>query len=218
MKPGDLAWGALLAAITAILVVPASHEQFIALTKAHPLLMGWLKVAVLATMGELLARRLVTSSWAPPVRLPWRIVVWGCFGVAFAVVFEVFATGTAAVVSKGYLPVPAAGWGARLGLAFWTSTLMNTIFAPTFMALHRITDAAIEGHKEIDWHGFINFVVVKTIPRFWIPAHTVTFLLPPEYRVLMASYLSIALGAILAFAQTRASAPAPQKKEGLAQI
>jgi len=57
----------------------------------------------------------------------------------------------------------------------------------------------------IDWQGFFGFVVAKTIPLFWIPAHTVTFLLPPEYRVLAAAFLSIALGAILAFAKRRHS-------------
>jgi hypothetical protein len=46
----------------------------------------------------------------------------------------------------------------------------------------------------IDWHGFVSFVVLRTIPLFWIPAHTMTFLLPPEFRVLMAAVLSIALG------------------------
>jgi hypothetical protein len=56
---------------------------------------------------------------------------------------------------------------------------------------------------KIDFYGFISFVVLKTIPIFWIPAHTVTFLLPPEYRVLMAAFLSIALGGILAFAKRK---------------
>ena len=55
----------------------------------------------------------------------------------------------------------------------------------------------------IDWQGFIGFVVLKTVPFFWIPAHTVTFLLPPEYRVLVAASLSIALGAILAYAKRK---------------
>ncbi|MCX7905011.1 MAG: Mpv17/PMP22 family protein, partial [Caloramator sp.] len=50
---------------------------------------------------------------------------------------------------------------------------------------------------------FISFVVLKTIPFFWIPAHTITFLLPSEYRVLMASFLSIALGAILSLAKRK---------------
>ncbi len=42
---------------------------------------------------------------------------------------------------------------------------------------------------KIDWYGFMSFIVFKTIPLFWIPAHTITFLLPGEYRVLMAALL-----------------------------
>jgi len=34
----------------------------------------------------------------------------------------------------------------------------------------------------------------------------VTFLLPPEFRVLMAAFLSIALGGILAFAKRKSPA------------
>jgi hypothetical protein len=98
---------------------------------------------------------------------------------------------------------------------------MNGIFAPTFMALHRVTDGFIDLGAEnpagirsatldevidrIDWKGFCGFVILRTIPLFWIPAHTITFLLPPEYRVLSAAYLSIALGGILAFAKLRKS-------------
>jgi hypothetical protein len=64
----------------------------------------------------------------------------------------------------------------------------------------------------IDWPGFYTFVVGKTVPFFWIPAHTITFLLPSAYRVLWAAYLSIALGAILAYARRKTSAaPAPIK-------
>jgi len=55
----------------------------------------------------------------------------------------------------------------------------------------------------IDWRGFVSFVLFRTIPLFWIPAHTITFLLPPHYRVLMAALLSLALGGILAFAKRR---------------
>ena len=38
---------------------------------------------------------------------------------------------------------------------------------------------------------------LKTVPLFWIPMHTVTFLLPAEYQVMMAAALSVALGVIL---------------------
>jgi hypothetical protein len=34
----------------------------------------------------------------------------------------------------------------------------------------------------------------KAILLFWIPAHTITFLAPEEYLVVIAALLSIALG------------------------
>ncbi|MBK5251987.1 MAG: hypothetical protein JJE29_05070 [Peptostreptococcaceae bacterium] len=50
---------------------------------------------------------------------------------------------------------------------------------------------------------FVSFVLAKTIPFFWIPAHTLTFLLPGQYRVLAAAMLSIALGLILTLAKIK---------------
>ncbi|MDE7102493.1 MAG: hypothetical protein K2O37_06815, partial [Bacteroidales bacterium] len=52
----------------------------------------------------------------------------------------------------------------------------------------------------IDWKRQWSFVFKKTIPFFWIPAHTVTFMLPGEYQVLFAAFLGVVLGIILAFA------------------
>jgi hypothetical protein len=85
--------------------------------------------------------------------------------------------------------------------------------------LHRITDTYIELSEgkvknlkkiklddvvsKINLKTFISFVVMKTIPLFWIPAHTITFLLHAGYRVLFAAYLSIALGVILTVAKTK---------------
>ena len=52
----------------------------------------------------------------------------------------------------------------------------------------------------MDWDVQWNFVFKKTIPIFWIPAQTINFLLPGEYRVLVAAIYSIILGVILAIA------------------
>jgi hypothetical protein len=54
----------------------------------------------------------------------------------------------------------------------------------------------------IDWHNLIEVVCFKLLVFFWIPAHTITFLLPTEYRLLYAASLSFALGVILAFAKS----------------
>ena len=44
------------------------------------------------------------------------------------------------------------------------------------------------------------FTSKKTIPFFWIPAHTITFLLAPQYQVLFAALLGVMLGILLSVA------------------
>lgn len=223
MKKGDLLWVAVLAALVSFLLVDNTREAFVSLTRSYPYIMGFVKVAILATMGELLALRIIRGDWAMPVGLWQRTVVWGFLGMSFTLTFDVFGAGTAAATAKGLLPA-FDGTAGKVVTALLTSTLINICFAPVMMAFHRVTDTYIdlsEGRLSalsgvslkdvvgrIDWYAFISFVVVKTVPIFWIPAHTVTFLLPPEYRVLNSALLSIALGAILAFAKRGGARPA----------
>lgn len=212
MKKGDILWGLGILAFAAFIIFPPTQAIFNAATASHPYLMGFTKFAILATMGELLARRIIVGQWEKPPGLIYRALIWGLLGMAIVAIFSIFATGVTGLVEKGMLP----GKGNVLLTAFWISTIMNTTFAPTMMGAHRFTDTVIDlkygrGGKvttkdvvdAIDWNGYVSFVLFKTIPFFWIPAHTVTFMLPPEYRVLVAAFLSIALGAILAFAKKK---------------
>jgi len=221
----DLLWAFTLIAVICFLLIPAGFEIFARLSKTHIYLMAFTKFAILATMGELLATRIREGYWRRPAGLLWRALIWGFLGILIALVFYLYATGVAGALAKGLLPSPGEqGVASQFNYALSTSILMNLLFAPTFMAFHRITDTYIDLGKgnlremvqvrfsdvldQVDWNGFISFVVCKTIPFFWIPAHTITFMLPPEHRVLAAAFLSIALGAILA-----SSKKAPIKTE-----
>lgn len=210
MKKGSILWLLGIVIFVAILIVPESRLVFISLTTAHPYLMGFVKFGILATMGELLAIRITSGSWSIPKGILPKVFIWGLIGILITLIFQIFAVGVTGAMSNGYLP----GGENKLVFAFLVATIMNLTFAPTFMAFHRCTDTYIDLLNEniknikllnitsrIDWNGFISFVVMKTIPFFWIPAHTLTFLLPPEYRVIMAAFLSIALGVILSFAK-----------------
>ena len=213
MKKGDYFWLAGLAAFVAILVAPLTHEMFVKLTTEHAYVGGFVKFFILATMGELLAIRIVSGDWHIPKGLPYRAFVWGFLGMTIVLIFNVFAAGIAGALANGFLP----GGNSKFAFAFFVSLIMNLSFAPTMMAFHRIADTFIDLKyenkkrkvtlsdtvKRVDWDSFVSFVLVKTIPIFWIPAHTITFLLPPEYRVLSAAFLSVALGAILAFAKKK---------------
>ncbi len=102
-------------------------------------------------------------------------------------------------------------------LAFAISVNLNSIFAPVFMTFHKITDTHILATggtlrglftpipmgnilQNLNWKVQWGFVLKKTIPLFWYPAHTITFLLPSEMRVLFAALLGVALEVILAIA------------------
>jgi len=96
--------------------------------------------------------------------------------------------------------------------------LMTTIFAPVMMTFHKCTDihilengGTVRGllrpmkmreifREKINWDVQWNVVFKKTIPLFWFPAHTITFILPPTFQVLFAALLGVALGLILALA------------------
>lgn len=216
---GDLIWLLGLGLVTLFFALPATHQTFVQLTAAHPFWMGFIKFAILASMGELLALRLAKQVWRAPAGMPARVFVWGLIGVAVTFMFAFYSAGVSVMIQKGILPT-ASGRLAAFLQAFFTSLIMNLTFGPVFMAAHRISDTYIEmrarGEKPsgsqvlrgIDWPGFLSFVVGRTIPLWWIPVHTATFLLPNEYRVLAAAYLSIILGIILAYA--RGKKPAAQ--------
>lgn len=212
MKTGTALWIIAIAAFATILIIPDSRTLFIAMTIGHPYIMGFIKFAILATMGELLAIRIAKGEWGVPKGIGYKMFVWGLIGMLITLVFQIFASGVTSAMARGYLP----GVDNKLLFAFFTAIIMNVTFAPSFMAFHRFTDTYIDlsSSKEknikvmiviekIDWSEFFSFVVLKTIPLFWIPAHTITFLLQAEYRVIMAAFLSIALGAILSFAKKK---------------
>lgn len=212
LKKGDLIWGLGLAAIAAILIVPATHALFVSFTASHPYWAGFVKFSILATMGELLAIRIITSGWAAPKGWVYRAIIWGFLGMAITLTFAIFSGGVTAAIAKGLLP----GEGINFLWAFFVSSAMNLSFGPAMMIFHRFTDTFLDMKyenagiitvstisKRIDWEGFYSFVILKTVPFFWIPAHTIVFLLPPEYRVIAAAFLSVALGGILAFAKKK---------------
>lgn len=211
---GGILWALTLAAVIAFLLVPATNRLFVGATKAAPYAMGFVKFAILATMGEILALRITQKRWTMPKGVLAKAAVWGVVGMMIVLMFQLYPAGVQGAAANGYLYL-GEGWLGKFLAAFLGSAIMNLTFAPVFMAAHRISDLYIDercaGRKSkigqlvrsVEWPSFIRFIIARTIPLFWIPAHTISFLLPADYRVLFAAFLSIALGAILAYAKSR---------------
>ena len=203
------------------------YDTFCSLTANYPLWMAFLKFGILATFGEMLALRIRKGHYYEKgFGVMPRMIVWGFLGICIAMAMVIFKTGVPrfmeilAGCEKGSLAALFAessfSWG-KLGIAFCVSVLMNSIFAPVMMTFHKCTDIHIlrnggtvrgllrpmkmtEYLKSIDWSAQWGLVIKKTIPLFWFPAHTITFILPANLQVLFAALLGVALGLILALA------------------
>ncbi len=197
---------------------------------------SFIKFGVLATLGESLGLRISKGiyNYNGFGILP-RAIVWGILGIMIKMAFVVFAVGSPVMIEKLFGITNAVAsmkansifdaieiglGGTRLLSAFVISALINLIFAPVFMTLHKITDTHIIDNKgslkgfftyirfydifpRINWSIQWNFIFKKTIPFFWIPAHTITFLMPGEYRIIFAAILGIVLGVILSISANK---------------
>ena len=202
------------------------YNAYNSFNKEHGMVMSFIKFAILATLGEVIGLRIKAGKYnAPGFGILPRAVVWGFLGLTIKLAFVIFTSGTLSFLTYMGLDNATAvfseGFSAeKLFIAFCISVFMNTIYAPVMMTFHKITDTHIINtggtlkglfspidfsgiFKNLNWDVQWNFVFKKTIPFFWYPAHTITFLLPVDFQVLFAAILGIALGTILAIASIK---------------
>ena len=238
MKKQDFILILCVAAVLAPFFIPATgfYDTFCYLTEEHPFLMSFAKFAILSTLGEMIGLRISKGVYyVKGFGLLPRMIVWGILGMGICMSMMIFKAGIVNVIgviaadSSANVPDSIANisnifkgdlsWG-KVGIAFCVSVAMNSIFAPVFMTLHKITDTHILTNggtlggffrpikmrhiiTHLNWDVQWNFVIKKTIPLFWFPAHTITFLLPGQFQVLFAALLGVALGVILAIANNK---------------
>lgn len=218
---------AVLALFLPFALIDPLYAWYNSFNAEHGMVMSFLKFAILSTMGEMLGCRISTGKYVTPSFgiLP-RMVIWGFLGMGINMAMIIFSKGTPMFLeymgfeNASTLLAAESFSMDKLWVALSVSVAMNTIFAPVFMTFHKITDAHIaefggslkalvtpipmaRRFAELNWNVQWGFVFKKTIPFFWYPAHTVTFLLPPEQRVLFAAILGIVLGVLLAVASKK---------------
>ena len=171
-----------------------------ALTAAHPYATGFVKFALLATFGECLKDRITLGHWIPP-KLWIRFLVWGAIGLWVTAAFPLLDVGLAGLVSQHMWP--------SFPFPFWVSTWVNFFGGLAFfiMFLHFWVNCMLEYGFMAPWDVFkrpeaIRWAKVAIISMivFWIPMQSITFWLPPAWRILFAAYLGILFGLIVSFA------------------
>jgi len=216
----------VLAFFLPFFVFDAVFDAYYQFNLEHGVLMSFIKFAILATLGEVIGLRIKTGKYHQKgFGLIPRAMVWGFLGVTIYMAFAIFSAGTPLFLEKvgfenaGNILHSDLSWKKVL-VSFSISTALNLFYAPVMMTFHKITDihilengGTLKGFlrpidfarifKEINWDVQWNFVFKRTIPLFWIPAQTITFLLPEEFRVLFAAFLGIVLGVLLAIASLK---------------
>ena len=206
-------------------------------TANHPFLMSFLKFGILSTLGEMIGLRIRSGNYYQKgFGVFPRAITWGFLGILIQCGFIIFGDGAPQVLVRlGITPADGITYGEMIKHsllesvswyhileAFLISASMNTLFAPVFMTLHKISDdhiaqtgGTLKGYfspwhfgelfAALNWGVMWNFVFKKTIPLFWIPAHTITFLLPPDFRTLFAACLGIVLGVFMSLASMKSA-------------
>ncbi len=220
--------GVIIILLLPFFIFPSVLNAYEELNKAHAYILSFVKFAILATFGESLGLRLRTGVYNKKgFGLLPRALVWGFLGIIIKIAFVIFGEGAPVMLKTFGVHFPMANpadvlkqhefSSLKLLAAFAVGTSLNLLFAPVFMAFHKITDmhimntgGTLKGFftpipvgqyiQDGDWLTFWNFVVKKTIPFFWIPAQTLNFMLPEGYRMLVAAIYGVILGVLLSLA------------------
>lgn len=166
-------------------------ESYVHWVKTMPIISSMIQFAILGTFGEVVSKWIVRKSFKYPFGFLitlWKMLVWAVLAIGIKYAFIGHLGMIEYLETRGMLPPLSA-----FGKAFAISVSMNIQFGLFLVIMHRVLDNLVE--KEKNWKGMDKGML--SLLWFWIPAHTVTFLLPDIYRIGLAAVWSVALGLIL---------------------
>lgn len=166
---------------------------YITAVTQHPVLSAVIQFAILGTCGDILSRCVVARRIHNPFsrgQVLYKMAEWSILAVFTKYAFMGFKGFVAALEAQGYLPQLNVFTGALA-----VSVSMNLQFGLLLVIVHRVLDHLPEGR--VNW-GNIDRAFYSLV-WFWIPAHTVTFMLPKPFQIGLAAVWSLALGLLLGY-------------------
>jgi hypothetical protein len=159
----------------------------------YPIISAAIQFAILGTFGEIISfsiqkkKLVIPCTW---LQLVGKMIAWAILGIVIKYGFAGMKGFVQALLDHQLLPAFMAD---GLGWAFAVSVFTNILFGPQMMAFHRVEDNLILRQK-----GFQGITKAWwTLIWFWIPAHTITFLLPTDLQIGLAAVWSLVLGIIM---------------------
>ena len=166
---------------------------YVDLVKSYPIITAMVQFSVLGTFGDIISKWILNRKIFAPynfLTLLLKMIEWAILAVCIKYAFVGFHGFVDSLISHNLLPelnVPVR--------AFAISVSMNLEFGPFLVILHRLLDNIV--HREKNWANIDKGLL--SLIWFWIPAHTITFILPTPYQIGLAAVWSVVLGIILGF-------------------
>ena len=168
-------------------------NTYINFVTTHPIFSAIIQFAILGTFGDIISKwlqkRKVFFPYSFSVAI-FKMVEWAILAVCIKYAFVGFKGFVSNLVEQNLLP--------ELNLftkAFTVSVSMNLMFGLFLVIFHRFLDNLIA--RENNWKN-INKGMWSLI-WFWIPAHTITFMLDKPFQIGLAAVWSVVLGVILGY-------------------
>ena len=168
-------------------------DLYIQLVESYPILTAVVQFAFLGTLGDMVSKWLVKRKIFFPFSIKitfLKMIEWAILAVFIKYAFVGFHGFVNSLIEHNLLPELNT-----LSRAFAISTSMNLQFGPFLVIGHRLLDNLI--NRERNWDNIDKGLL--SLLWFWIPAHTITFILPRPFQIGLAALWSLALGIILGF-------------------
>ena len=174
-------------------------------TFPYSIYMAMIQFAILGTLGDCIGKWMQSKRVYWPFGVMesiWKPIEWAILAVLIKYAFLGMYGFLDTLITNDYLPkIFSANFCWKTGVysngfprAIAWSIIMNMQFGPLLVLLHRILDYAPLG-KKIVWDNIGKGLFM--LVWWWIPAHTITALLPQAFQVGMAAFWSIVLGFLL---------------------
>lgn len=168
-------------------------QYYIDFVNNYTLLSAFIQFALLGTIGEIISyplRKQSLRKMGNALEIILKIIAWGILGIIIKYGFTGMKGFTDTLMIKGFIPFFRH---STFGWALIMSAFTNIFFGPQMMLFHRVEENLIM--RKWTLHGMKQ--AWFTLIWFWIPAHTITFMLPADFQIGLAALWSVVLGIIL---------------------
>jgi hypothetical protein len=166
---------------------------YVETVKAYPIITAMIQFAILGTLGDMISKWVIQKRIFLPFTYKTvilKMLEWTFLAVCIKYAFVGFNYFVQGLVEKNMLPQLNYFWEA-----FVISATMNLQFGPFLVIMHRLLDNLI--NREKNWANLDKGMY--SLLWFWLPAHTITFMLPKPFQIGLAALWSVVLGLILGY-------------------